>query len=161
MTWLQLDPSTQAPCTSNTLAFARRLVAPAGLASAAEAKPEACAAARPANAAVPLNTARRVGMPMGSSLKGSAPGLLKSNQAALNCPKPSVNARQGRASTARSRQWQPLVLSLVSACLACSCRGRCIAQAALCCSRTSGMWASLLHRAATAQFGDQHAALRD
>jgi hypothetical protein len=66
MTWLQLDPSTQAPCTSSTLALGCPPLVPAAAAEAAPARPEAWTAARPASAAVPFNTARRVGMPISS-----------------------------------------------------------------------------------------------
>lgn len=53
MTRLQLDPSTHAPCTSRTLAFGYPLLVPARAAFAAEARPEACTAAKPASAALP------------------------------------------------------------------------------------------------------------
>src|SRR5262245_35925872 len=99
VTLFQLDPSTHAPCTSSTLAL--RPLVPAGAASAAEARPEVCAAATPAIAAAPFNTVRRVGVPIGSSLTRSASRLL-SNHAFLEYPKPSINPRQGRASTPRS-----------------------------------------------------------
>jgi hypothetical protein len=62
-----------APCTSSTLAFAWPLLAPAGAASAAEARPEAWAAAKPARAAVPFNTARRV-VPIGFLLSWHSSG---------------------------------------------------------------------------------------
>ena len=91
ITRLQLDPSTHAPCTSSTLAFGRPLPVPAGAASAAEARPEVCTAAKPANAAVPFNTARRVGVPVGSLLEALGSQAAESTHATLNRPKQAVN----------------------------------------------------------------------
>jgi hypothetical protein len=91
ITRLQLDPSTHAPCTSSTLAFGRPLPVPAGVASAAGARPEVCTAAKPANAAVPFNTARRVGVPVGSLLEALGSQAAESTHATLNRPKQAVN----------------------------------------------------------------------
>src|SRR5438034_4777030 len=91
MTWLQLDPSTHAPWTSSTLALGCPPPVRAGVACAGSARPEAWTAARPANAAVPFNTARRVGLPIGSRLEVLGFEAAESSHATLNRPKRAVN----------------------------------------------------------------------
>jgi hypothetical protein len=70
MTRRQLDPSTHAPWTNNALALGCPPPVPAW---AEPARPEAWTAARPAAAAVPCNTARRVDLPIGPSSKPPTP----------------------------------------------------------------------------------------
>lgn len=108
MTRLQLDPSTHAPCTSSTLAFGCPLLVPAGAASAAGARPEAWTAARPANAAVPFNTARRVGVPIGSLPEALGSQAAERSHATLNRPKQAVSPTLREPGSAVAAGWQLL-----------------------------------------------------
>jgi hypothetical protein len=84
-------PINPCPVHQQHVGFRRPLLVPAGAASAAGARPEVCTAARPANAAVPFNTARRVGVPVGSLLEALGSQAAESTHATLNRPKQAVN----------------------------------------------------------------------
>jgi hypothetical protein len=84
VTAFQLDPSTHAPCTSNTLAFERPPPEPAGAACATELRPGAATTAAPATAAVPFKTVRRVGIPIVSPLTRSV--SMRASESRLAAP---------------------------------------------------------------------------